>query len=95
MVCRRASQIGRQPMSPNSFALRNPNQTVARDDKAFAGHGNVAKAVVSLARCGAGILGFGAVIAISINEANSSGVKSFGAWTVISELLGWACGLSD
>jgi hypothetical protein len=28
------------------------------------------------------------VIATSISEANSSGVKSFGAWTVIGELAG-------
>jgi hypothetical protein len=32
------------------------------------------------------MFGFGELTATSISEANSSGVKSFGAWTVIAEL---------
>ncbi len=36
------------------------------------------------------MFGFGALTATSISEANSSGVKSFGAWTVIAQLCGSA-----
>ena len=68
-----------------SLALGNPDQTIAGDDGPFGGHDHVAKGT-SLVRWDAGIVGFGELTATSISEANSSGVKSFGAWTVIAEL---------